>query len=164
MIISYTGAPNLALTVAVVKAGGGASNFSAARLVGVLAGPLAPAEVKKLTAQFGAQRVQSFLTTFTYAVDDAVHIATKAHVALPSQPKPSPTNGKALAAALYHAGTNSDGIFDVGFMLERMVSHPIHMQVMRDIDGRKEYGKAVDASFHVILTQAMYDLRSAYKL
>ena len=47
-------------------------------------------------------------------------------------------------------------------MLDRLVSHPIHLQVMKDIDAK--YGLGVDAQYHAILTTAMKDLAGAYKL
>jgi len=45
-------------------------------------------------------------------------------------------------------------------MLDRAVSHPIHDQVMTDID--KKFGIAADADYHAVLTQAMKDLASVY--
>jgi hypothetical protein len=42
------------------------------------------------------------------------------------------------------------------------VSHPIHMQVMTDIDAK--YGLTADAFYHTILTTAMKDLAAAYHL
>jgi hypothetical protein len=47
-------------------------------------------------------------------------------------------------------------------MLDRAVSHPIHLTVMTDID--KKYGLAADAQYHAILTTAMHDLAGAYRL
>jgi hypothetical protein len=47
-------------------------------------------------------------------------------------------------------------------MLDHAVSHPIHLQVMKDIDAK--YGLPADANYHVILAQAMHDLAAAYKL
>jgi hypothetical protein len=47
-------------------------------------------------------------------------------------------------------------------MLDHLVSHPIHVQVMDDID--QKYGRSADANYHVVLTQAVLDLKAAYKL
>jgi len=47
-------------------------------------------------------------------------------------------------------------------MLDRAVSHPIHVQVMTDIDAK--YGIAKDADYHAILTTAMHDLKAAYMM
>ena len=46
-------------------------------------------------------------------------------------------------------------------MLDRAVSHPIHVQVMNDIDAK--YGLAADADYHAVLAQAMTDLASVYR-
>ncbi|HLI95426.1 MAG TPA: hypothetical protein VKT72_04965, partial [Candidatus Baltobacteraceae bacterium] len=55
----YTGAPDLPLTLSMVMAGGGPSNFHTTTLVGVLAGKNADAEVAKLTKQYGAENVKA---------------------------------------------------------------------------------------------------------
>jgi hypothetical protein len=158
----YTGTPNLPLTLSLIVAGGGPANFDSAKLVGTLAGPLAPAEVKSLTAQFGADNVSSFLTVFNFVIADSLRLVTAAKVPLPSTPVPDPTNGKALSAALYTAGITPMGRFDVEYMLDNLVTHPIHVQVMNDIDAK--YGGPADGNYHAVLTQAMTDLKSAYKL
>jgi hypothetical protein len=82
-------------------------------------------------------------------------------IALPSKPNPDPHNGEALAGALWAAGQTGEG-YNVEVMLDRAVSHPIHLQVMGDIDNK--YGLAADAQYHTILTTAMKDLASAYHL
>jgi hypothetical protein len=88
---------------------------------------------------------------------------TAAKVALPDTPSPSPTDGKALAAALYTLGVNPDTkTFDVEYMLDGLVTHPIHVAVMNDIDAK--YGKPADANYHAVLTQAMTDLKAVYGL
>jgi hypothetical protein len=80
---------------------------------------------------------------------------------LPKAPAPDPHNGPALAAALWSAGQTGSG-FNVEVMLDRAVSHPIHVQVMKDIDAK--YGIAADADYHAILNTAMHDLASVYML
>ncbi len=161
--IAYVGKPDLALTAALVQAGGGATNFNAGNLVAFLAGPNASAEMKHLNAEFGPQETQASVTAFTYAVDDALRIATKAGVKLPP-PHPSLAQRRAIVRAMYHDGINSHGVWDVGYMLDHLLSHPIHDQVMHDIDHRPGYGQRIDYNFHVVLTQAMYDLHAAYHL
>jgi hypothetical protein len=157
----YAGAPDLPLTLSMVVAGGGPAHFKTTTLVGTLAGANTKAEVAKLTKQFGAQKLQSFLTVFDFVVADSLKIVTAKKVPLPKQPKPDPKDGKALAAALYTAGV-SDGRYNVEIMLDKLVSHPIHVQVMDDIDAK--YGRNADANYHIVLTQAMLDLKAAYKL
>ncbi|MBV9719956.1 MAG: hypothetical protein JOZ77_11600 [Candidatus Eremiobacteraeota bacterium] len=157
----YTGAPALAVTLSMVEAGGGPSDFSTATLLKTLAGSHFDAEVAKLTNQYGKAQVGQFLKTFDFVVSDSLAIVTAKKIALPSQPNPDPHNGAALAGALWAAGQTGDG-YNVEVMLDRAVSHPIHFKVMSDIDVK--YGVAADASYHAILTTAMKDLASAYHL
>lgn len=154
--------PNLNLTVAVVTAGGGPKHFDAAKLLGVLAGPNAPAEVARLEREYGATKVRSFVAVFTYAIDDSLAVAQREKIALPSKPEPNPKDGGELSGALYEAGTTPSGKFDVGYMLEGLISHPIHHVVMHDIDAK--FTPATNADFHVILTTTMKDLRAVYGL
>lgn len=156
-----TGAPDLPLTLSMVIAGGGPKSFQTATLLKVLTGSLFDAEVAKLTKQYGKDQVGQFLTTFDFVVNDSLKIVTEKKVTLPSSPSPDPSNGPALAAALWKAGQSGEG-FNVEVLLDRLVSHPIHLQVMKDIDAK--YGLGVDAQYHAILTTAMKDLAGAYKL
>lgn len=157
----YTGAPALQVTLSMVMAGGGPSNFNTVTLLKVLTGPKFDAEVGKLTKQYGKTKVDNFLKVFDYVVADTLKIVNEKHIALPKTPSPDPKDGKALAAALWGAGQTGSG-FNVEVMLDRAVSHPIHVQVMKDID--KKYGIAADADYHAILTTAMHDLASVYGL
>jgi len=157
----YTGKPALQVTLSMIEAGGGPSNFDTATLLKVLAGSHFDAEVAKLTKQYGKDQVAQFLKTFDFVVADSLKIVTAKKVALPSKPNPDPKNGPALAGALWAAGQTGEA-YNVEVMLDRAVSHPIHVQVMLDID--KKYGLAADAQYHAILTTAMKDLAAAYHL
>lgn len=157
----YTGPPALPVTLSMIVAGGGPKSFKTVTLLKTLTGPKFNAEVTKLTNQYGKDKVANFLTVFDFVVSDSLRIVTMKHVALPSTPSPDPHNGPALAAALWGAGQTGNG-FNVEVMLDRAVSHPIHVQVMNDID--KKYGIAADADYHAILTTAMKDLASVYNL
>lgn len=157
----YTGAPALAVTLSLVEAGGGPSNFSTVALLKTLTGPHFDAEVAKLTNEYGKVQVGQFLKTFDFVVDDSLKIAAEKQIALPSQPNPDPKDGAALAGALWAAGQTGEG-YNVEVMLDRAVSHPIHFKVMSDIDAK--YGLAADAQYHAILTTAMKDLAAAYHL
>ncbi|MBD5653659.1 MAG: hypothetical protein IAI50_00570 [Candidatus Eremiobacteraeota bacterium] len=161
---SYTGSPNLNLTLSLVEAGGGPAHFDATKLVGTLAGASTGPEVAKLTKQYGAENVKSFLATFTYAIDDTLRLVTVNKVALPATPEPNPANGPELAAALYSAGLLSDGKYDVGHMIEHAISHKLHVALMHDIDANPDYGPKKNANFHVILSQAILDLKAEYGL
>jgi hypothetical protein len=160
----FTGSPTLPLTLSVVVAGGGPANFDSAKLVGVLAGPLTDAEVKKLSGQFGPDNVGSFLKTFNFVIADALRLVKQNNIALPSTPLPAPNDGKALSAALYTAGVTPAGNFDVEYMLDHLVSHPLHVQIMDDINNDPALGTRADGNYHAVLTQAMLDLKSAYNL
>jgi hypothetical protein len=155
----YTGQPALPVTLSMVIAGGGPSDFKTITLVKVLAGDKTDAEVASLTQKFGADKVANFVEIFPFVVSDSLKIAKAKGVALPSAPNPDPKNGEALAGALWAAGQTGMG-FNVEVMLDRAVSHPIHEQVMTDIDAK--YGIAKDADYHAVLNQAMHDLATVY--
>ena len=157
----YSGAPALPVTLSMVIAGGGPAHFSTLTLVHTLAGATTNAEVASLTKKFGATKVGNFVNVFNFIVADTLKIVNEKHIVLPSKPNPSPEDGKALAAALWGAGQTGNG-FNVEVMLDRAVSHPIHVQVMNDIDAK--YGIGPDADYHVVLNQAMHDLASVYGL
>jgi len=160
-VASYVGSPNLPLTVSLVVAGGGPSKFETTTALKSLAGPLTDAELKSLTAKYGAEKIGQFVKTFDFVINDALKIVTEKKIALPG-PKADAKDGKDLSAALYMAGVTKDGNFDVEFMLDNLVSHPIHVQIMNDIDAK--YDRTADQDYHIILTQAMKDLKAAYKL
>ena len=157
----YNGQPALPVTLSMILAGGGPSNFNSVTLLKTLTGDKFTAEVGKLTNQYGKAKVDNFITVFNFIISDSLKIVTAKHIALPKTPSPDPHDGKALAAALWNAGQTGNG-FNVEVMLDRAVSHPIHAQVMKDIDAK--YGIAADADYHAILTTAMHDLASVYGL
>jgi hypothetical protein len=152
---AYTGDPDLQATVALVVAGGPIGHFSTLKALSALAGPAtANAEVAKLTKQYGAAKVNSFVTVQNFAVDDAVKRATAAGVKFPT-----PTlKGAELAKRLTMLGLQ-DGTFYVGVMLDHILTHAIHEEVMVDID--QKFGAAADADYHRIADQAHYDLAQA---
>ncbi|MDP9110957.1 MAG: hypothetical protein M3M96_04940 [Candidatus Eremiobacteraeota bacterium] len=155
----YSGAPALPVTLSMVIAGGGPSDFSTLTLVKALAGDKTGPEVASLKKKFGDEKVTNFVKVFDFVVADSLRIVKEKNVTLPSEPKPDPKNGKALAEALWDAGATPKG-FQVEVMLDRAVSHGIHDQVMTDID--KKFGVGPDADYHAVLTQAMHDLASVY--
>jgi hypothetical protein len=152
----YTGDPALAVTASLVQAGGGADNFSIKTALVDLAGTdTVTAEVAKLTKKYGATRVDRFIKVFDFAVNDSLKIATAAGVTLPA---PS-LDGKDLAVTLIKAGQDSKGVFWTGFLLDKAVTHKIHVQVMMDID--KQFGMDADKDYHRISNQTHYDLGKA---
>lgn len=157
----YTGKPALATTLSLIEAGGGPAHFSTVALVKTLAGSHTDAELASLTKKFGKEKIGNFVTIFQFIVADSLKIVTADKIALPKTPSPNPKDGKALAAALWNAGQTGRS-FNVEVLLDRAVSHPIHMQVMKDIDAK--YGIAEDADYHAVLNQAMHDLATVYGL
>jgi hypothetical protein len=156
----YTGAPALNVTAALVAAGGGPVKFSTATALTAMVGAATvKAEVAKLTKQYGAAKVASWLKTFDFAVADSLKVATAAGVKLPAaDPK---MTGKLLATTLVTAGTAKDGTFQIELLLDKAVSHKIHVQVMNDIDKAPGLGKKADLDYHTISNQAFYDVAQA---
>jgi hypothetical protein len=159
----YLGPPDLPLTAAVVAAGGGAKHFNAHALLSVLTGPEDAAEVARLTQRFGKVRVAAFAATFDRAVDDVLTTATKAGVSLPKPPAYLADGGH-LSAALIVAGMMRDGRFDVGYMLEHLVSRKIHVAIMHQLDADRSVGHQRNGDFHIMLTALMMNLKSQYGL
>lgn len=154
----YNGAPELGVTASVLKQSG-PGPFNLARALTTLVGAdVTNKEVMKLSKQYSKDRVMRFVSIFNFAVDDAVKIATKAGVKLPS----ASLSGKPLAAKLVTMGLASDGTFYTEFYLDKLLSHKIHMAVMDDID--KKFGFSADKDYHRIANQAYYDLAMLYKV
>jgi hypothetical protein len=153
--VTYTGAPDLQATISLVTAGGPAGHFSIVKALTALAGAkTANAEVAKLTKQYGAKQVASFVAVQNFAVNDAVKIATAAKV-----PFPAPTlHGAALAKRVVTLGLVG-GTYYEGTQLDHLVTNKIHEAVMGHIDGK--FGVAADANYHRIADQAHYDLAQA---
>lgn len=156
----YSGAPALNVTAALVAAGGGAAHYSTATaLVSMIGADTVNAEVGKLQKQYGKAAVSQWLSTFDFAVDDSLKHATAAGISLPT-PDAS-LSGKTLAETLVKAGTAQDGTFQIEFLLDKAVSHGIHVSVMNDIDADPSYGKQADLMYHTISNQAFYDVAQA---
>jgi hypothetical protein len=155
----YNGSPALAVTASLVKPGGGASNFSTARALTSMVGPtMVKMELAKLTKQYGASRVTRFVRVFDFAVNDSLKMATAAGVKLPM----ATMSGKMLAATLVKAGMGKDGTFWTCILLDKAVSHKIHVAVMADID--KKFGMDADEDYHRISNQTHYDLAKAFNI
>jgi hypothetical protein len=153
--VTYKGAPDLQAAISLVTAGGAPGNFSLVKAVTAMAGAkVANAEVAKLTKQYGAAKVASFVAVQNFAVNDAVKIATAAGVKFPS-----PTlHGAALAKRVVGLGL-VNGTYYEGTQLDHLVTNKIHEAVMDDID--QKFGAAADANYHRIADQAHYDLAKA---
>ena len=155
----YNGPPALDVTAALVAAGGGAAKYSTAMaLTNMVGKATVNAEVAKLSKQYGNKGVTIWLNTFDFVVKDSLKVATAAGVKFPA---PAPLKGKALAVALVKAGVDTDGTFQIELLLDKAVSHKIHVTVMNDIDKQPGLGKYDDLLYHEISNQAFYDLAQA---
>lgn len=158
---TYNGAPALTVTAALIKAGGGASDFSFSKaLVSMLGEKTVNAEVAKLTKQYGKKDVDDFISGMTFTVSHGLKLATEAGVKLP--PAPADLKGVKLAKTLVNAGTTSDGTWWSGYLFDKALSHDIHVKDMQDIDAK--YGHGADENTHKLLNQAMYDVAQALKV
>src|SRR5579863_2354123 len=156
----YNGPPDLALTAAVIQAGGGPKSFSSQQLFSYLAGKDAANEGAALTNKYGAQNVKQFFVTFDAFVNGALTQLTAKGVALPAAKTAS---GDELTHELYQAGIIPDGRYDVGYMLEHLISRPMHITLMQSVNANPAFGPTENAEFHVILTSAIRDLNQFYQ-
>ncbi len=159
---SYRGQPDLGLVVALVDAGGGPHHFDGKKLLAVLAGGNPKPETARLEKQFGKERTTAFVHTLTFAMPDLLTLFRDNHIALPSHPSVSPHDGRALALAVYHAGIMPTGKYDCGYMMEHLMTHPIHVVLMHDINNVHGFGPKRNAGFHTILTRVVVDLKNQY--
>lgn len=159
----YTGAPALTVTAALVKAGGGAANFTFPKaLVSMLGEKTVNAEVAKLTKQYGKKKVDEFIAGMTFAVNNGLKVATAQGVKLPAAPGRPDLKGAKLAETLVKAGMAKDGTWWSGILFDKALSHPIHLTVMANIEGK--YSRDYDKNIHAVLNQAMYDVGQALKI
>jgi len=155
----YLGQPDLTLTTQMIEAGGGPANFSSHKLFLYLTGSKADAEASALTTRFGADNITQFFTTFDQFVKLAVAQVQEQKIALPTPAAAPPDQ---LARSLYAAGVMPDGRYDVGYMLEHLLSRPMHVTLMHQVNDDPAFGPQKNAEFHVILTAAMHDLHQVY--
>ncbi|MDN5864702.1 MAG: hypothetical protein L0I62_05735 [Gammaproteobacteria bacterium] len=155
---AYLGAPALKATAALVRAGGGAADFSFPKaLVAMLGEKTVHAEVAKLNKQYGEQTVKTWLNGMTTAVNLGLKFATEQGITLPEPP--ADLTGTKLAAALVKAGVGPDGTFWAGRLFDVAISHDLHNKVMMKINTTA--GGHVDLVTHKVLNQAMYDVAHA---
>ncbi len=151
--IPYHGAPDLKLTVDLVTAGTGPSGFDSKVLFKSMYGDSMPAEAAKLTKQYGAAAVGDFFKLMDFSIADVVRMATRDKVALPAADAPlSPIK---LDRSIVLIGHAPSGNYDVGYMLERMISHPYHHELMRDLNSH--FSQERVATFHSVLGTVVTD-------
>ncbi len=149
----YTGEPFLNVTSSLVAAGGGAKTYSTATAFTAMLGQQTTAvEVDSLKQRYGEKRVKQWLVVFDFAVDDALKLATAAGVSLPD----SSMSGKELARAMIKASMDEHGTAFAELLLDKALTHDIHMKVMDDIDAK--FSAKDDKDYHRITDRALYDL------
>jgi hypothetical protein len=159
---SYRGEPDLRLTLAFVIAGGGPAHFSTMTLLHTLAGEHTAGEAARLEGLYGHARVTSFVYTMNRAMQDTLTLVKLNKIALPATPSIDPANGRLLSLAVYNAGVATDGRFDPGYMLEHLLSHPMHVALMHDLDMDPTVGRKRNQDLHIIITTLMKDLSQLY--
>jgi hypothetical protein len=160
----YLGQPDLVLTSAVLAAGGGADRFSSARLLAFLCGKHAAEETARLQEQFGAQQTSAFFHTFDTFMGLGVAYMRAHRIALPAPNPALADDPNELATSLRSAGVMPDGRFDIGYLIEHLLSRPAHVVLMREANASPAVGPKANASFHIIFTAAMNDLKSLDRL
>lgn len=157
-----TGPPqDLALTSAVIDAGGGSARFRTTTLFRSLAGGLAGAEFLKLRMQFGREGVAVFSDVFEFTVNDFQTLAQTRHLDVRVTASPNPHNPKALAAALLRdAGAGNS--YSVDVLLDRMLGSDLHGQIRTDVERR--FGAGASGRYSAVLLQALLDMKRANHL
>jgi hypothetical protein len=156
----YGGPAEVTVTAALYTEGGGAGAFSSVRALNSIFGDATvTAELLKLRGGYGNAAVDQFVKVFDYAVSDAWQRAGQSNITFPTS---SPLSGHELAVALVQAGTATDHTFWFGTLLDRTLTHKVHVQVMSDIDTK--FGGDADTQFHRIANQMFYDLAQDLKL
>ncbi|MHB8634864.1 MAG: hypothetical protein ACYC96_00155 [Fimbriimonadaceae bacterium] len=149
----YLGAPTLDVTAAMVRAGGGASDFSIKRALVVAAGKdWATSELSHLNAKYGAAKMRRWTETFNFAVTDSQRKNARAGVVMPT----AHMQARPLAMAMVNAGVDKNHLFTTDLWMDRTESHNVHMKVMSDMD--KQYGSDADADWHQVSNRLFYDL------
>src|SRR5699024_9153675 len=158
---AYTGAPNLNLTVAFLRAGGGGQDFRfGVVLIALIGADNVNIEIENLKNRYGEEHVEDFLGGFRYIINDGVRELTRAGTTLP--PAPAKLKGVALARALIDAGTGPDSVFWAGRLFDVLLSHDVHVQAMTDLEAT--FGGKVGLRTHKILNQLMYDIADALNM
>jgi hypothetical protein len=150
----YLGSPTAGVTAELYHVGGEAGGFSSIRALNAMAGePAITAEFAKLRGQYGGATIDQFVKTFDYAINDGWTVAGEKNVTFGA---PATLSDTMLAVALITNGSADDGTFWSGLMLDKLLTHGVHAQVMTDVDTR--YGELADAQMHRISNQLFFDL------
>ncbi|MDQ2679607.1 MAG: hypothetical protein M3Y21_01095 [Candidatus Eremiobacteraeota bacterium] len=152
----YTGVPALSITSAFLQAGGGPGSFSTVRALGSMFGQDEVSnEFAKLKTQYGQTRADQFVKTSDFAVRDAFEWAGKDNLKFPAS---AAFGGSNLGLALEKSG-ETNRILWTGYLLDKLFTHKITMQVMADIDAK--FGTIANSDYHRISNQLFYDLNQS---
>ena len=151
----YDGPPDLGLAVSLVEAGTGRHGFSSEVLFSRTFGKNRAAENDSLLKRYGFAAEAQYFAVMDFTIDDLLRIARERHIVLPPADPSASASPAALAARLHVIGRLPDGRYDVGYMIERLMTHHIHHVVMGDIDRR--FSPQVNAAFHIVLTRVVED-------
>lgn len=154
--VVYLGPPDLALTARVIAAGDDAGTFHSQTLFERAYAAGWPTERAKIEQRFGARALRDCFALLDYAIADSIRIVHRDNV-----PIPAPTEGaKPLAAELWEAGQTPAGRYDVGYMLERLITHTYHHEIMVDLDSH--FTPPANASFHIVLANLIEDANPSH--
>ena len=154
--VVYPGAPDLALTARLVAAGSPAGTFDSRALFTGAFATKWPGERARLSAKYGAQAVADCFKLLDFTVADALRIVKRDNVAVPAPGEAT----QPLTELLWQAGRTPNGRYDVGYMLEKLVSHPYHHEIMHDLDAH--FGATTNGNFHKVLGQLIEDGHSLH--
>lgn len=144
----YKGEPDRVAAAGLVNAGSGATSFQiTSALTAMIGSDRERAEFGKLERTYRTQ-VTDWSTVWKFVVRDA---ASKTHI-----PRTSTLTGAALGTRVIKNGIAPDGSFDTDVMLDHLFSHRVRVAVLKDVDAR--FTVAMDAEFHKITNQAMFDV------
>ena len=149
----YLGAPTLNVTASMVRAGGGAANFSFEQSLRNAGGDAwVTTELSQLGEKYGRKKVRLWLETTEFAVTDSLTKCTEAGITMPH----SEMHGRQLGMAMVNAGVDDDHQFTSDMWMDRTESHTVNLKVLDDMD--KQYGSDADADNHMISNRFFFDL------
>lgn len=155
--IPYHGPPDLKLTVDLVTAGTGKDGYDTKELFATMYGPRMPAEARRLTKMYGSAPVNNFFTLMNFTVADVLRMVKRDNVTLPAANDPIVPRrlDDSLVQTGLVPGGHDAGQYDVGYMIERLISHKYHHELMADL--YRKYPRGEVASFHTVLASVVKD-------
>ncbi len=153
LAIPYAGAPDLKLTVDLVTAGTGPKGFDSHLLFKNMYGTAVSTEAAHLQERYGAAAVTDFFPLMDFTIADVVRMVTRDNVKLPAADAPlSPVRLDRSVLLIGHA---PNGHYDVGYMIERLISHHYHHELMMDLHAHFSHERV--AHFHSVLGSVVVD-------